>query len=237
MRTIPDPGFAGDDGGVDPGVAAALAAYDAPAGRRALRAPRGARPCSRTSRLLVPVVALLGEVERVDGERSGSAREDQRHGRRTDDGPGRPHRAAGVHQHREPGPLGTVLRRRRGPAGPGAGSPGGQAALQDQASALLVDVAGPVMFVVEGEDLRVAGRRPPTASGSDGAGPGCSPRLVGWRLDFPSGSQPCTLVPDRSCPAGQDDPTSGGLLPPASTELHQVVGSGHEQGDVAVAPV
>ena len=29
-----------------------------------------------------------------------------------------------------------------------------QAAVQDQASALLVDVAGPVMFVVEGEDLR-----------------------------------------------------------------------------------
>ncbi len=29
-----------------------------------------------------------------------------------------------------------------------------QAALQDQASALLIDVAGPVMFVVEGADLR-----------------------------------------------------------------------------------
>jgi hypothetical protein len=28
-----------------------------------------------------------------------------------------------------------------------------QAALQDEASALLVDVAGPVMFVVEGEEL------------------------------------------------------------------------------------
>ena len=28
-----------------------------------------------------------------------------------------------------------------------------QAALQDQAAALLVDVAGPVLFVVEGDDL------------------------------------------------------------------------------------
>ena len=28
MRSIPDPGFAGDDGGADPVVAAALAAYD-----------------------------------------------------------------------------------------------------------------------------------------------------------------------------------------------------------------
>ena len=34
-----------------------------------------------------------------------------------------------------------------------------QAALQDEAAALLVDVAGPVMFVVEGDDLR-----PPLAS-------------------------------------------------------------------------
>ena len=29
MRSLPDPGFAGDDGSADPALAAALAAYDA----------------------------------------------------------------------------------------------------------------------------------------------------------------------------------------------------------------
>jgi len=32
-----------------------------------------------------------------------------------------------------------------------------QAAIQDGASALLLDVAGPVLFVVEGDDLRALG--------------------------------------------------------------------------------
>ena len=76
-----------------------------------------------------------------------------------------------------------------------------QAALQDQAAALLVDVAGPVLFVVEGEDLEslAAGHR--LSASTTAAGPGCSsqPRgLVAGRLDVQSGGQPCTLVPDRS---------------------------------------
>ncbi|MET0837411.1 MAG: SseB family protein, partial [Marmoricola sp.] len=61
MRTIPDPGFAGDLGEVDPELAAALAAYeqdpsDTDAHLRVLARLQRAR-------LLVPVVALLGEVE------------------------------------------------------------------------------------------------------------------------------------------------------------------------------
>ncbi|AUH45229.1 SseB family protein [Streptomyces sp. CMB-StM0423] len=61
LKNIPDPGFAADDGSADPGLAAALTAYaaapdDPAAGPRVLAALAG-------TRVLVPVVALLGEVE------------------------------------------------------------------------------------------------------------------------------------------------------------------------------
>jgi hypothetical protein len=61
-KNIPDPGFSDDDGTADPALAAALAAWssgpqeDERAHRRVLDALTGAR-------LLVPVVAVLGEVE------------------------------------------------------------------------------------------------------------------------------------------------------------------------------
>jgi len=61
LKNIPDPGFAADDGSADPGLAAALTAYaeapdDPAAGPRVLAALAG-------TRVLVPVVALLGESE------------------------------------------------------------------------------------------------------------------------------------------------------------------------------
>ncbi|MEV4434319.1 SseB family protein [Streptomyces sp. NPDC049555] len=60
LKNIPDPGFSDDDGSADPALAAALAAWGAERGPgaegRVLGALRGAR-------LLVPVVAVLGEVE------------------------------------------------------------------------------------------------------------------------------------------------------------------------------
>jgi hypothetical protein len=58
LKNIPDPGFSDDDGSADPRLAAALAAYaeDRAAEPRVLSALPGAR-------LLVPVVAVLGEVE------------------------------------------------------------------------------------------------------------------------------------------------------------------------------
>ncbi|NKY16527.1 SseB family protein, partial [Streptomyces somaliensis] len=57
-KNIPDPGFPDDDGSADPRLAEALAAWaeDRGAEPRVLEALGGAR-------LLVPVVALLGEVE------------------------------------------------------------------------------------------------------------------------------------------------------------------------------
>ncbi|MFC9592616.1 SseB family protein [Streptomyces sp. NPDC056944] len=58
LKNIPDPGFSEDDGTADPRLAAALAAWaeDRTAHGPVLEALKGAR-------LLVPVVAVLGEVE------------------------------------------------------------------------------------------------------------------------------------------------------------------------------
>ncbi|MBF6048677.1 SseB family protein [Streptomyces sp. NRRL B-1677] len=60
LKNIPDPGFSDDDGSADAELTAALAAWSADPGggaeSRVLAALRGAR-------LLVPVVAVLGEVE------------------------------------------------------------------------------------------------------------------------------------------------------------------------------
>ncbi|MEW2630484.1 SseB family protein [Streptomyces sp. NPDC048389] len=58
LKNIPDPGFSDDDGTADPALEAALAAWaeDRTAEQPVLEALRGAR-------LLVPVVAVLGEVE------------------------------------------------------------------------------------------------------------------------------------------------------------------------------
>jgi hypothetical protein len=58
LKNIPDPGFSDDDGTADPALEAALAAWsaDRTAEQPVLDALRGAR-------LLVPVVAVLGEVE------------------------------------------------------------------------------------------------------------------------------------------------------------------------------
>lgn len=58
LKNIPDPGFSGDDGSADPRLTAALAAWadDPSTEPEVLGALTGAR-------LLVPVVAVLGEVE------------------------------------------------------------------------------------------------------------------------------------------------------------------------------
>ncbi|ALC24255.1 SseB family protein [Streptomyces pristinaespiralis] len=58
LKNIPDPGFSDDDGTADPALEAALTAWskDRGAEQPVLEALRGAR-------LLVPIVAVLGEVE------------------------------------------------------------------------------------------------------------------------------------------------------------------------------
>jgi hypothetical protein len=140
-RTIPDPGFAGDSGAADPRVSAALATY---------AADRSSYPVAlstlQSSRVLVPVVALLGEVEYDD---SGLAHD------KTSD-------MAAVLMQGADGRMALLaftcletLRAWRSDARPVpvTAQVAAQSALQDEAAALVVDIAGPVPFVVQGADL------------------------------------------------------------------------------------
>lgn len=144
MRTIPDPGFANDTGEVDVALATALTAYNAAPGSRAAHLAVLER--LQDARLLVPVVAVLGEVEH---DEQGLAHD------KTSD------MAAVLMTGRDgrTGLLaftGTAALTRWDPAArpvPVTAQDAARAALQDQAAALLVDVAGPALFVVEGEDL------------------------------------------------------------------------------------
>lgn len=143
MRSLPDPSFAGDEGTVPAEVAAALTAYDADPGRQHALALAAVQ----RSRLLVPVVAVLGEVEH-DG--AGLPRD------KTSD-------MATVLMRGRDGRMallaftGAEPLRRWDPDGrpvPVTAVDAARAAVQDGADGLLVDVAGPVTFVVEGDDLR-----------------------------------------------------------------------------------
>lgn len=141
-REIPDPGFAGDDGSAAPELAAALDAWqhDPSAYVEALAA-------LQRSRVLVPVVAVLGEVEYDD---AGLAREKDSD-------------MATVLVQGADGRLallaftGTAALTGWDPRArpvPVAARVAAQSAVQEGAAALVVDLAGPVRFVVEGDDLR-----------------------------------------------------------------------------------
>lgn len=142
MRSLPDPGFAGDDGSASPEVLAALTSYaEAPDARHA-----ATLAVVQHARLLVPVVAVLGEME-VDPQ--GLARD------KTSD------MAAVLMRGRDGRTAllafsGTEALRRWNPEArpvPVNARDAARAARQDGAEALVVDVAGPALFVVEGEDL------------------------------------------------------------------------------------
>ena len=141
MRTIPDPGFAGDDGAVPPEVGAALAGYAADRTRHA-----ATLTVLQHARVLVPVVAVLGEVE-VDEQ--GLAHD------KTSD-------MATVLMRGKDGRTallaftGSEPLRRWDPEArpvPVTLAAAAQAARQDGAEAMVLDVAGPVLFVVDGDDL------------------------------------------------------------------------------------
>ncbi len=148
MRSIPDPGFAGDDGGVAPVVAAALAAYDtAPEGRQHVEA----LAVLQDSRVVVPVVAVLGEVEHDDRGLARDKTSDMAAVLMT----GRDGRTALLAFTGSASLASWSASRAGGEARPVPVTlrQAARAALQDGASALLLDVAGPVLFAVEGEEL------------------------------------------------------------------------------------
>lgn len=139
-QQIPDPGFPGDDGSADPAVAAALAAY---AGGESDHAT--ALEALRHSRLLVPVVAVLGSVEHVDA----AVREkdsDMATVLLT-----RPDGRRGLLAFTSVDALAAWDPEAR-PV-PVTAATAARAALQERADALVVDVAGPARFVVSGDDL------------------------------------------------------------------------------------
>lgn len=139
-RRILESSYPDDDGSADPVVAAALAAYGR--GGDYVDALTALLP----SRLLVPVVALLGEVEH---DEQGLA-----HDKSSD--------MAAVLLRGADGRLALLaftstdaLAAWNPEARPVAvpAQVAAQAAIQDDAAALVVDVAGPATFVVEGDDL------------------------------------------------------------------------------------
>lgn len=140
-RVIPDSRFAGDDGAAPAPLVEVLAAW---------AAGRASYPevlaVLAGSRVLVPVVAVLGEVEYDD---RGLA-----HDKSSD--------MATVLLQGADGRLALLAFTGTGPLAawnpegrpvPTATALAARSALQDGAAALVVDVAGPVRFVVEGEDL------------------------------------------------------------------------------------
>ncbi len=142
-RSIPDPGFAGDDGSADPGLAAALAAYAADP-RRHLEVFLALQH----ARLLVPVLARPADAE-VDS--TGQVREKTsdvematvlvtgRDGRQAMLGFTSVERLAAWRADARPVPVAAPLVAR--------------SALQEGAAALLVDLAGPTTYVVQGDLL------------------------------------------------------------------------------------
>lgn len=140
-RPLPDPGFAGDDGAASPALTAALGAWAAGTASYA-----EALAALQAARLLVPVVAVLGEVELDEHGRAHDKTSDM----------------ATVLLQGADGRLallaftGAEPMRAWNPEGrpvPVRTELAARSALQDGAAALVVDVAGPVRFVVEGADL------------------------------------------------------------------------------------
>jgi hypothetical protein len=145
MRRIPDPGHAGDDGRADPEVREALEAY-ASAPETAGTHARALAALQHT-RLLVPVVAVLGDAQVGD---DGLAR-DKSSDMATVLMRGRDGRTALLAF------TGTDALTRWDPQArpvPVAAPQAAEAAVHDGAAALLVDVAGPYPLVVEEMDLR-----------------------------------------------------------------------------------
>ncbi len=142
MRDLPNPGFPGDDGTASEEVRAAMAAYDAdPDARHDVTLE-----VLQRARLLVPVVALLGEV----AQHSDGLARDKTSDMATVLTRGRDGRTA-LLAFTSTDTLGRWDQQAR-PV-PVSVDRAARAALQDDAAAIVVDVAGPVMFVVDGADL------------------------------------------------------------------------------------
>lgn len=144
-RLIPDPGFADDTGAAGPAVRTALAAYEADEETYSV-----ALATIAAARLLVPVVAVLGEVEIDPRDPVGLPRDKSSDmaavlltgadGRQALLAFTSTEAMTAWSPHARPVPVTAPV--------------AAQAALHERAAALVVDVAGPVRFVIEGPALR-----------------------------------------------------------------------------------
>ncbi|MGW8555880.1 SseB family protein [Streptomyces tubercidicus] len=198
QKNIPDPGFADDDGSADPALAAALAAYDR---------DRSAEPQLLTAlaaaRVLVPVVAVLGEVETgPDGLRREKTSDMAVPTLQAPDG----RRALPAFTSME------TLARWRADARPVA-VPLPQALLaasHEQADTVVVDLAGPVTYQLTGPALRAL------AEGRTSADPLADPAVTD-ALRTLLDAEPAVLLA-RLTPSDETDATLAlGLAPDAPT--------------------
>jgi hypothetical protein len=148
LKNIPDSGYADDDGSADPALTAALAAW---------AADRSTEPALiealHTARLLVPVVAVLGEAETgQDGLRREKSSDMAVPTIQAPDGrralPAFTSTAALARWRPDARPVAVPLRQAL------------QALAQEQADTLLIDLAGPVTYELTGAALRTAARGP-----------------------------------------------------------------------------
>ncbi|UKY49114.1 SseB family protein [Streptomyces inhibens] len=187
QKNIPDPGFSDDDGSADPALAAALAAYDR---------DRGAEPqllsALAGARVLVPVVAVLGEVETgPDGLRREKTSDMAVPTLQAPDG----RRALPAFTSME------TLQRWRPDARPVA-VPLRQALLaasHEQADTVVVDLAGPVTYQLTGPALRAL------AEGRESADPLADPAVTD-ALRALLAAEPAVLLA-RLAPSDETDAT------------------------------
>ncbi|WP_069467760.1 SseB family protein, partial [Actinacidiphila rubida] len=162
LKNIPDPGFSDDDGSADPALAAALAGYaqararsggGAPAQAELAAADAAVVAALHGARLLVPVVAVLGEAETgEDGLRREKSSDMAVPVIQAPDG----RRALPAFTSTE------ALARWRADARPVAVPlhQALQALAHEKAGTLLVDMAGPVVYELTGAALRAAALGP-----------------------------------------------------------------------------
>ncbi|WP_345700176.1 SseB family protein [Kitasatospora terrestris] len=149
-KNIPNPGFAEDDGTADPRLAAALAAWAADGDAAEPELLAALAP----GRLMVPIVALLGEVE-VDAN-------GHKHEKTSDMAVPLVEAADGRRALPAFTSLETLARWRADarPA-PVAAPQAAMVAYSEQADTLLIDPAGPVAFQVTGARLRALAENRP----------------------------------------------------------------------------
>ncbi|MFB7593479.1 SseB family protein [Streptomyces sp. NPDC056160] len=194
-KNIPDPGFSDDDGSADPRLSAALAAWaeDRTAVDPVLGALEGAR-------LLVPVVAVLGEGEQ---DERGLRRE------KTSD-MAVPTLKAG-HRTALPAFTSTASLALWDPAARPVAVPLRQAleaAAHEKADTVVLDLAGPVPFELTGSALRAL------AEGRTTADPLADPAVVAAVRDAVA-AEPAVL--SACLGPGQADGTLALVLDPAAT--------------------